>query len=283
MAAVVTRKRKRKLALDKIAVQVVFAILAFSIVFIFYYMVTNSFKTHLEFGQSQYSFPTQVRFDNYMKTWFKDGIGTAFLNTSILSLGAVAFTLFCGSLAAYVITIKKFRGDKLLLRMIVAMMYVSPMGIIIPLFVWIAKLDLIDNLYVTILIFSGFYMPFSIFLLCTYFRSVPGDLVDAARIDGCGHFRIIFEVIVPTARSGLLLLAVLNFYYVWSNLLFSLIFLRSPENQTLMTAISRYAARYGSDIPAKMAALVITTVPLVIVFLIVRKQFIRGMTLGSFR
>lgn len=283
MAIVGLRRKNQKLTLDKIVVQIIFAILAFSIIFIFYYMITNSFKTSVEFGQSQYDLPGAMRFNNYMKVWFKDGIGGAFLNTCVLSLGAVAFTLFCGSLAAYVIAIKKFRADKLLLRMVVAMMYVSPMGIIIPLFIWISKLGLVDNLYVTVVIFSGFYMPFSIFFLCTYFRSVPAELVDAARIDGCGHLRIVFEVIAPTARSGLLLLAVLNFYYVWSNLLFSLIFLRSPENQTLMVAISRYASRYGANIPAKMAALVVTTVPLVIVFLFVRKQFIRGMTAGSFR
>jgi len=130
---------------DRIAIQLVFVVLAFSILFIFYYMVTNSFKTHIEFGQSQYSIPAQLRFDNYVKAWFSDGIGAAFLNTSILSGGTVVLTLLSGSLAAYALTIRKFGGHKLLLRIIVAMMYVSPMGIIIPLFVWISKLGFIDN------------------------------------------------------------------------------------------------------------------------------------------
>jgi len=275
--------KNRSFNLAKIAIQPLFIALAFSILFVFYYMVTNSLKTGVEFAQSQYTLPGQLRFDNYLKAWFRDGVGLAFFNTLILSAIATVLTLVCGSLAAYAFAIRKFPYHKLVLRVIVAMMYVSPMGIIIPLFIWIVKLGLLDNLYVTTLIYAGFYMPFSVFLLCTYFRSVPRNLIDAARIDGCGDLRLLFEMVIPTAKAGLLILVILNFYYVWSNLLFSLIFLRSPENVTLMVAIGRYASRYRADIPTKMATLVVATIPLVVAFFIMRKRFIRGGLMGSFR
>jgi len=275
--------KKREITLANIAIQPLFIILAFSILFMFYYMVTNSFKTNTEFAQSQYSLPAQLHFGNYLKAWFHDGVGKAFLNTFILSGGTVVLTVLFGSLAAYAFTVGRFRHGKLLLRIIVAMMYVSPMGIIIPLFVWICQLGLLDNLYVTTIIYSGFYMPFSVFMLCTYFRTVPRSLIDAARIDGCGNLRMLFEMVIPSVKAGLLIMAVLNFYYVWSNLLFSLIFLRSPENLTLMVALGRYASKYGANIPPKMATLVIATIPLLIAFLVMRKQFIKGGLMGSFR
>jgi len=275
--------KKRRIAPAKIAIQPLFIVLAFSIIFVFYYMFTNAFKTNTEFAQSQYSLPGQLRLDNFLEAWFGDEISIAFLNTFILSTGTVVLTVLFGSFAAYAFAVKRFSYNKLFLRIIVAMMYVSPMGLVIPLFVWICKLGLLDNLYVTTLIYSGFYMPFSIFTLCAYFQSIPRSVIDAARIDGCGELRMVFEIVIPLARAGLLLLAVLNFSLVWSNLLFSLIFLRSPENMTLMVALGRYASRYRPEIPKKMATLVIATVPLVIAFLAIRKQFIKGGLKGSFR
>ena len=275
--------KKQKLSLAKIAIQPLFIILAFSILSMFYYMLVNAGKTNIEYAQSEFSLPGQLRFDSYLTAWFHDRMGLAFLNTFIISAGTVVLTLLFGSLAAYVLAVRGIRYSNLLSRITVALMYVSPMGLVIPLFVWIGKLGLVDNLYITILIYSGFYMPFSIFLLSTYFRSVPRNLFDSARIDGCGNLRMLFEMVIPLAKSGLLLLAVLNFYYVWSNLLFSLIFLRSPENVTLMVAIARYSGKYMAQIPQRMATLVIATVPLAVAFSIVRKQFIKGGLMGSFR
>lgn len=275
--------RTRSSPLSRLIVQLLFMILAFSIIFMFYYMVTNSFKSKLEFARSQYSLFTKFNIDNYVRAWFYDGIGVALWNTLILSTGTAAVTLLVGSLAAYALSILKFRRNRTFLRGVVALMYVAPMGLVIPLFIWMSRLNLVDNLYVMILIYSGLYAPFSIFMLRTYFSSVSGHIVDACRIDGCSDLRILFEIVIPLSKAGLLLLGVFNFYYVWSNLLFSLIFLRSPENTTLMVAIGQYSGRYVSEAPARMATLVLATVPLVVIFFFVRKHFVRGATMGSFR
>lgn len=275
--------RTRKSFLSKIIIQLIFITLAFSIIFMFYYMVTNSFKSKLEFAQSQYNLPSRICIDNYVKAWFYDGIGVALWNTLILSTGTAAITLLIGSLAAYALNVLKFKRSRTFLRCVVALMYVAPMGLVIPLFIWMGRLNLVDNLYMMILIYSGLYTPFSIFMLRTYFSAVSSNIIDACRIDGCSDLRILFEMVIPLSKAGLLLLGVFNFYYVWSNLLFSLIFLRSPENITLMVAIGQYSGRYVSEVPTRMATLVIATAPLVIMFFFVRKHFVRGATMGSFR
>ncbi len=275
--------RTRKSFISKVVIQLVFIALVFSVIFMFYYMVTNSLKSKLDFSQSQYDLPSGIRIDNYVKAWFYDGIGLALWNTLILSAGTAAITLLVGSLAAYALSVLKFKRSRTLLRLIVALMYVAPMGLVIPLFMWMGRLNLVDNLYIMILIYSGLYTPFSIFMLRTYFSAVSTNIIDACRMDGCSELRILFEMVVPLSKAGLLLLGVFNFYYVWSNLLFSLIFLRSPENTTLMVAIGQYSGRYVSEVPTKMATLVIATVPLVIMFFFVRKHFVRGATKGSFR
>lgn len=275
--------RTRKFFLSRVIIQLLFITLAFSIIFMFYYMVTNSFKSKLEFAQSQYSLFSRVNIDNYVKAWFYDGIGVALWNTLILSTGTAAITLLVGSLAAYALSVLKFKRNRIFLRCVVALMYVAPMGLIIPLFIWMGRLNLVDNLYMMILIYSGLYTPFSIFMLRTYFSAVSSNIIDACRIDGCSDLRILFEMVIPLSKAGLLLLGVFNFYYVWSNLLFSLIFLRSPENITLMVAIGQYSGRYVSEVPTRMATLVVATTPLVIMFFFVRKHFVRGATMGSFR
>lgn len=275
--------KTKKFSVSKIIMQVVFMVLAFSVIFMFYYMLTNSFKTKFEYAQNQYSLFSSINLDSYIKAWFYDRIGVAFWNTLILSVGTVAVTLIVGSLAAYALSILKFKGRRIFLRGVIALMYVAPMGLVIPLFMWMGTFNLVDNLYVMIAIYSGLYTPFSIFMLRTYFEGVSGNIIDACRIDGCSDLRILFEMVIPLSKAGLLLLGIFNFYYVWSNLLFSLIFLRSPENITLMVAIGQYSGRYVSEVPAKMATLVVATVPLVVVFLFVRKHFVKGAVMGSFR
>lgn len=275
--------KRRRNVVSKAVIQVLFLMLVFSIIFMFYYMVTNSFKSKIEYAQSQYSLFSKANIDNYITAWFYDGIGLALWNTFILSAGTAGVTLLVGSLAAYALGILRFRRNRLFLRGVVALMYVAPMGLIIPLFVWMARLGLVDNLYVMVAIYSGLYTPFSIFMLRTYFNAISSDIVDACRIDGCSELRILFETVIPLSRAGLLLLGVFNFYYVWSNLLFSLIFLRSPENTTLMVAIGQYSGRFVSEVPTRMASLVVATLPLVIIFFFVRKHFVRGAAMGSFR
>jgi len=273
----------RRFSLSKIIIQLLFIVLTFSIIFMFYYMVTNSFKSRLEFSQSQYNLFSKFRIDNYVKAWTHDGIGVAFWNTFILSAGTAAVTLLVSSLAAYALSIVKFKGRRVFLRGVIALMYVAPMGLVIPLFVWMGHLNLVDNLYTMIVIYSGLYTPFSIFMASTYFSTVSSEIIDASRIDGCSDLRILFEMVIPLSKAGLLLLGVLNFYYVWSNLLFSLIFLRSVENLTLMVAVGQYVGRFKLEIPTKMATLVIATIPLVIMFFLIRKHFIKGAIMGSFR
>ncbi len=275
-------KFRRNVA-SRTIIQLLFMGLVFSIIFIFYYMITNSLKSNIEFAQSQYSLFSKPNISNYINAWFYDGIGLALWNTFVLSAGTAGVTLLLGSLAAYALGILKFKRNRLFLRGIVALMYVAPMGLIIPLFIWMGRLGLVDNLYVMIVIYSGLYTPFSIFMLRTYFSGVSSSIVDACRIDGCSELRILFEMVIPLSKAGLLLLAVFNFYYVWSNLLFSLIFLRSPENTTLMVAIGQYTGRYVSQVPTRMASLVVATVPLVVLFFFVKKHFLRGATMGSFR
>ena len=231
-----------------ILAQIFFVIFAFSILFTLYYLVSNSFKTNSEWAKDQFGLPHTLAMENFTTVWKDGGIGRAFLNTTFLSTVTVGVTLLFASLAGYSLAIMRFRWSKILLFMFIAMMYISPMSLIIPLFIQMVSLHGVDNLYSMVVIYSGLNICFAIFLLTTYFKAVPKSIIDAARIDGCGDVRMLFGIVIPISKAGFLILALLTFFQVWSDLLFGLIFLRSEKNWTLMVAIGQYEGRYIANI-----------------------------------
>ena len=263
-------------------VQIFFVAFAFSILFTFYYLVSSSLKTNFEWAQNQFGLPHKPTIENFTTVW-REGIGTAFMNTLFLSIATVGVTLLFASLAAYSIVIMRFRWNHLMFFIFIAMMYISPMSLIIPLFIQMVSLNLVDNLYSMVVIYSGLYISFAIFLLTTYFKAVPINIIDAAKIDGCGDLRMLFQVVIPISKAGVLILSLLVFFQVWSDLLFALIFLRSENHWTLMVAIGQYEGRYIVNTSQIMATLFISMIPLIVIYLFTQKYFTRGTISGSFR
>ena len=176
------------------------------------------------------------------------------------------------------------RGGTRCWRVSTSLMAVPPVVMIVPLFVLYTQLGLISTYQGAILIYAGLITPFSVYLLTTFFRTVPRELFEAARIDGAGPFTH------PDARSccrcrcrRIVTLVVVNSLYVWNDLLIAIIFLQDDAKRTLMAGISVFQGRYNNQVPLTMAGMVIASAPMFILYIVFQKHFIRGLMAGAIK
>jgi ABC-type glycerol-3-phosphate transport system permease component len=205
------------------------------------------------------------------------------LNSTILVAGAVGLSIVVAALAAYAIAWMEFRGRDLLFTVSTSLMAVPPVVMIVPLFVLYTQLGLISTFTGAIAIYAGLITPFSVYLLTTFFRTVPEELFEAARLDGAGDFRILRSVVLPLSLPALLTLVVVNALFVWNDLLIAVIFLQEDSKRTLMAGISVFQGRYNNQIPLTMAGMVVASAPMVILYVVFQRYFIRGLMAGAIK
>jgi len=184
-------------------------------------------------------------------------------------------------LAAYAFARMEFPGKRTLFNLILALMVVPPVVMIVPLFVTMVRWKLVNTYQGAILIYVGLLLPFSIYLMTNFFQTIPREIVDAARIDGCSSLGVFWQIMLPLSAPAVITLIVVNALWVWNELLIALIILQKDELKTLMVGIATLRSRNYIDIPATMAGLLIATIPIVVVYLFGQKYFIRGLTSGA--
>jgi ABC-type glycerol-3-phosphate transport system permease component len=204
-------------------------------------------------------------------------------NSFILVIGAVALSTIISCLAAYAIACMEFKGRDTLLAISTSLMAVPPVVMIVPLFVLYTRLGFVSTYHGTIIIYAGLITPFSVYLLTTFFRTVPKELFESARIDGAGPFVILVNVVLPLSLPAIVTLVVVNSLYVWNDLLIAIIFLQDDAKRTLMAGISVFQGRYNNQVPLTMAGMVIASAPMFILYIMFQKHFIRGLMSGAIK
>jgi ABC-type glycerol-3-phosphate transport system permease component len=202
-------------------------------------------------------------------------------NSLILVLGAVILSAVISCIAAYSIASMEFRGRDWLLATSTALMAVPPVVMIVPLFVFYTQLGLISTYAGAIIIYAGLITPFSVYLLTTFFRTIPKELFEAARMDGANSLQILWTVVLPVSLPAFVTLIIVNSLYVWNDLLIAIIFLQDDAKRTLMAGISIFQGRYNNQVPLTMAGMVIASAPMFILYILFQKHFIRGLMSGA--
>ena len=177
----------------------------------------------------------------------------------------------------------RFRGQNLLLSVNIALLIVPPIVLLIPLFAQYADLGLIGTYRGVIIIYAGLTAPFSVYLLTSFFRTIPAELLESAMADGASHFRVLWQIIAPLSAPALVTLIVVNSLWVWNELLIALVFLPEDRLKTLMVGITVFQGRYSLDVPVLMAGMLLASVPMLILYLIGQRFFIRGLTAGAIK
>ena len=245
-----------------------------------YIMFVGSFKTQGEFLNSPFSLPKSLSFGGYRAAW-TDNFPHWLINSFLIVTGAVILTEILAAFAAWGFARFPFKGRETILGIMVSLMVVPPVVLLIPLFQLGVQLSLISTLRIVILIYVGLMLPFSIYMLTNYFKSIPDSILESASIDGASSFKTFRAIVLPLSGAPLATLAVVNLLWAWNELLLALVFLQSNDKKTLMVGITGFQSRYSLDIPTVMAGMSIATLPLVIAYLFGQRFFIAGLTAGS--
>ncbi len=281
-------RQRRKLLQNAIAgFLIIFAILY---LFPYVWMIAMSFKPDAEIF-STHVFPNNPTLEQYRRLFFgyqfrdiilKVNYWAYYKNTIFVTLVSLFLVLLCDAMAAYAFAKFNFRGKTVLFWLMIGTMMLPIYATLIPSFWLFSKLKLINTYYALIL--PGVVDAYGIFLLRQYMETIPNELIDAAKVDGASAFRIFWQIMLPLSRPALGTLAIFRFLFVWNDYLWPLVVLREENMFTLTVGIANMQMRQGMVVwGSQMAASVLATLPVIILVLIMQRQFIRGLTVGAFK
>ncbi|HVO41103.1 MAG TPA: carbohydrate ABC transporter permease [Aggregatilineales bacterium] len=202
-------------------------------------------------------------------------------NSLLVASSVTAISLFVGSLASYALVRIRFRFQRVLLIGILGTRMIPEVSLVIPLYIIASRLKLLNTPYVLIITYLSFALPFVIWLMSSFFETVPVELEESARIDGCTRLGILFRIVLPISTPGLVSTGLFVFLAAWDEFFFSLIFTSTVAAKTVPVAIAEFAGRHAIDIPAMMSGGVLAALPPVILALLFQRYIVRGMTAGA--
>jgi N-acetylglucosamine transport system permease protein len=251
----------------------------------FLWVVLSSFKTTKEILASPFSLPAHWGFDNYAHAWTDAGIRQFFLNTVIVVGVALVLVMLLGAMCAYVLARFKFPGSRFIYYLMLAGLTFPIFLAIVPLFFILKNLELINTLPGLIMVYVAFALPFTVFFLYAFFKTLPDDVYEAALIDGAGEWRAFFRIMLPMARPGIAAVAIFNFLGLWNQFLLPVALNTDPSRYVLTQGMAEFASQagYAVDFGALFAAVVITVVPVLIVYVIFQRRLEGSVSRGTFR
>lgn len=261
----------------------VLLIWSLSTLFAFGWIILSSLKTNKEFFANAWGIPAEMQWNNYVKVLTRYNIGQNFINSLFIVIISVFGIICVCTPAAYVLSKFKGKGLSFISRLFLLGMGVPFQLMLIPLFFLLVGMKLIGTFTGLIIVYIALSIPFTIFLMQGFFKSLPSVLMEAAMIDGCGPFRTFFSIIMPLAKAGMVTAAIFNFMGLWNEFLLSLTYIDTAAKYPLSVGLYSLqgSMQYTGDWVALFAALVIVTVPTLIVYIFLSKQIIEGMTVGA--
>jgi ABC-type glycerol-3-phosphate transport system permease component len=243
-------------------------------------MLTAAFKTQTDFLNDSFSPPFHPSLGGFREA-LSDQYPRWFVNSVVLTVASVLVTLVLAALAAWGFSRWRFRAREPMLAGLVSLMVVPPVVLLVPLFVFGTRLGWISTFRLVILIYVGLMLPFSVYMLTSFFRTLPSSLIEAATIDGAGSWDVFRRIVLPLSAAPIATLAVVNLLWVWNELLIALVFLQDDAKKTLMVGITGFQSRYNLNVPAIMAGLTLATLPIVTLYLFGQRFFVRGLVSGA--
>ncbi len=272
---------------------VLFALTIPLIAFIYFpilWLVTASISTRAELlAVPTHWIPQHPTFKNYLDIFLPGASSSEVSRTLTITLMnsfkvASAVTVVClavGSLAAYALVRISFRFNRTLLLGILGTRMIPEVSLVIPLYILASRVQLLNTPYVLVVTYLSFALPFAIWLMAAFFQTIPVELEEAARLDGCSRFAILFRIVMPISAPGLVTTALFVFLMAWDEFFYALIFTSTLAAKTAPVAIAEFVGRYVTDINAMMAGGVLAAIPPVLLALLFQRYIVSGLTAGA--
>lgn len=271
-------KKKITINLSLVGIYIVLILVAIVTITPFYWGVISSFRGYSELFDPKV-WVDNPTVENYLRLLTTTLFPRWLLNSSVIAVSHTLLVLFFCSLGGYAFAKYEFRGKGILFLVILGSMMIPIWVGIIPMFIWFAKLRLINTYWVLIL--PGSANAFGIFLMRQYIQGIPSEMMDSARIDGCSEFQIYCKIILPVIKPVLATLTIFTFLFSWNNFLAALIFMVTEEMFTVPVGLSALVGMQQPQYGMLMAGTFISVIPVVIIFLRMQKEFVAGLTLGA--
>ncbi|WP_027347082.1 carbohydrate ABC transporter permease [Hamadaea tsunoensis] len=262
----------------------VLAIWAIIVIAPIIWVFLSSFKNTEEIFNSPWTLPGSLRFDNWARAWSKAHVGRYFLNSVLVVSLSTFGTMLLGSMAAYVLARYKFIGNRPIYYMFVSGLAFPVFLALVPLFFVVKNLGLLNTYQGLILVYIAYSLPFTVFFMHSFFKTLPNAVAEAAMIDGAGHAKLFFRVMLPMAKPGLVSIGIFNILGQWAQYLLPVVLLSSAKDKWVLTqgiADISVNAGYEADWSGLFAALSIAILPMILMYALLQRQIQAGLTAGA--
>ncbi len=246
-------------------------------------LLMNSLKTTEEIARNPLGLPQAPRILNYADAWAQGGYATTLANSAILTVGTIAITLTLAGMAAFALARLKLRGSDLIAFYFLIGTSVPPQLFMVPLFFMWRQFGLVNSHVGLIIIYTALYSPFATYLLRSYMVALPEEFIEAARIDGASNTQVFRHIILPLSAPGFLTAGLVVGLAVWNEFLFAVTFLQTPALKPVATSLFAFQQRFSRDWGLTSAGSVIMVIPIIILFLLLQRRFIEGLTQGGLK
>jgi multiple sugar transport system permease protein len=271
-----------KKVLARIALVTFLAVVIVYSLFPFFWMVITSVKTERELHTVPPTvFPKVYTADNDRNVFVKTNIPRYFVNSIVIATGATSLALVIAIVSAYGFARFRFRGRSFLLNGVLSSQMIPAAGMMVPLFLTLRAVGLINTYLGLILVYLVFTIPLSVWMMTNYFYSISVSMEEAASIDGCSRLQSLIHIVLPVSLPGIVATGIYNFITSWNEFIFALVFATDKKVMTLPIGLAEFVFEFTIDWGGLMAASVLMTLPIVTIFFVLQRYFISGLTAGA--
>ncbi|KQO07557.1 sugar ABC transporter permease [Agreia sp. Leaf244] len=275
--------RRRPMDIRRTITGVIVALIVIVQVYPLAWLFITSVRTEQDFaGGNPFALPTEVTFDNYARAFATGNLGLNILNSFIVTVGSIVVIVFLGMMGAYALQVLGFRFSKLVRALFLIGIIVPVQVALVPLFVDYAAVNLLDTYQSIIIPLAGFALPTSIYLFSSFYEYIPGEIYEAASLDGAGPYRIFGKITLPLSVNTMVTVAMVNSIFIWNDFIFANTFVLTDDLKTIPLGLQNYIGAMGKvDWTATFAAVCVSITPLLLVFLVLNKAMTYSLASGA--
>ncbi|KRA96691.1 sugar ABC transporter permease [Devosia sp. Root685] len=244
-------------------------------------MVFSAFKTTPEIFKSPFGIPDFSQVANFVKIWTETNFLRYLLNSFVVTGASMVLILTLGTMAAYALGRYAFTGANFILMFFLAGLTLPLKLAIIPLFMLMRDLSILNNQLSLIFVYTAMGLPTTVFIMTGFIRSLPNELEDAARMDGASEARIMWAIMLPLVRPAMVIAGIQNVVPIWNDFFFPLVFIQNDSLKTLPQGLTTFMGEYTTDWGVLFSGLTLSAAPIILIYIVLSKQFIAGMTSGA--
>jgi raffinose/stachyose/melibiose transport system permease protein len=273
----------KKVKISKVLIYIFLVLLALLYIMPLVWVISVSIRSNAEVFKNPFGIPEKFLWENYAVAWTAGKLGRATLNSVIVCTITLVVSLFVGAMAAFAIGRMRWKLSGTTLGYFMIGMMIPVHCVLIPIYVSFSRIGLTNRLSSLILPYITFSLPMTIFILVNFFRSMPGEMFEAACIDGCSIFRCFFEIALPLSKTGLFVTGLMTFINNWNELLMAMVFISDANRKTLSVSLTYFVGPYSTNYTQMFAAIVIAIAPSIIVYSCFSNQIVEGLTTGAIK